>query len=264
MCVLALLHQCQIPLHRPILVMMWAAVMCSWLKQQRWIPTTHVADWTDEEALILSKSSLAACALQILRFREQAELQDAEVEMGVVSSPWEVSLALIFAVEFLKRELLRRFCCSKSKLLALCLSQGSFGPFLSWCEFSADSMSQAYMEWEFHRACVDFVDQASSLLQCHLWPVLNFLSFICICKKFQSAGFLSATGGLSSCGISSHLLWAKGMCVHILDVWLSLSAAVCWVRKTGWWDCPCKPGGSCSYEWDFELAALLLSKHSQK
>lgn len=42
--------------------------------------------------------------------------------------------------EFLKRGLLRRFCCSrrersyssKSKLLALCLSQGCFGPFLSW------------------------------------------------------------------------------------------------------------------------------------
>lgn len=176
MCVLALLHQCQTSLHRPILVMMWAAVMCSWLKQPRWTPTIHVADWTDEEALTLSKSSLAACALQILRFRGQAEPQDAEVEMGVVSSPWEVSLALIFAVEFLKRELLRRFCCSrgersyssKSKLLALCLSQGSFGPFQSWCEFSADCMSQAYMEWEFHLACVDVVDQASSLLQCHL------------------------------------------------------------------------------------------------
>lgn len=48
--------------------------------------------------------------------------------------------------EFLKRELLRRFCCSrrersyssKSKLLALCLSQGYFGPFLSWCDFGAD------------------------------------------------------------------------------------------------------------------------------
>lgn len=88
MCALALLHQCQTSLHRPILVMSW--VMCSSLKQQRWTPTVHVADWTDEEALILSKS-LAACALQILNFKEQFEPQDAAVETWVVSHLLEKS-----------------------------------------------------------------------------------------------------------------------------------------------------------------------------
>lgn len=50
-------------------------------------PTVHAADWADEEAPILSRSSLAECALQILHFKEQSEPRDAEVETGAVSSP---------------------------------------------------------------------------------------------------------------------------------------------------------------------------------
>lgn len=70
-------------------------MMCPSLKQQRRTSTIYVADWEDEEAVILSKSSLAACELEILRFKEQSEPQDVEVEVEVVSSRQGVSLVLI-------------------------------------------------------------------------------------------------------------------------------------------------------------------------
>lgn len=57
--------------------------------------THHVADWAGKEAVILSKSSLAACELEILSFKGQSEPQDVKVEMELVSSLQRVSLVLI-------------------------------------------------------------------------------------------------------------------------------------------------------------------------
>lgn len=74
------------------------------------------------------------------------------------------------------------------------------------------------------------------------------LSLLCTCQKFQSSDFPYVIRGRA---------YMTLLCVYCelrayvwMYLWLSLSAVTCWVRKTGWWECPTKPSGFYKYEWD--------------
>lgn len=125
-----------------------------------------------------------------------------------------------------------------------------FSPFLSWCDFGVDC-KKVRLGWNGNSTLFRWfsVDQASPPPPFHIWPVLNFLSLcFALVRNFSLRIF---------CMSLEDWAYVTLLCIYCelrayvwMYLWLSLSAVICWVRKTGWWDCPTKPSGSYKCEWD--------------
>lgn len=126
------------------------------------------------------------------------------------------------------------------------------GPFLGWWDFGAYcKKSGLYGTGIRHCLCGShrpgFISAPVSST-----TSLNFPSFA-VFQKFQSSDFLSVIRGLRLSCICCELrayIWVY--------LGLSLSAVICWVRKTGWWDCSSKllPLSMNEIRWIGDLASV--------